>query len=254
MSWTPAGSSLNDQVREDEQLLKKWLYDCPGLADWAYELFCLCGICTVGVLGTISDRKWEEALSFIPQKRIDHPEDLWDRKRKGPGHLNSLDELRKRARQFVRRRGKPGTSWKGISGNLGELSGGLSLRDHGWDKWMPEPGYDGMMVEPPTPRRLKDPNTLDAISEEDGEGLSPTTTDSEGDDEGLSPTTTETQLDLLSIEVDLLSIEADLLSDVSVDEQRLTELEEHWGFTLDDLREIGVQPGFDPFGGFQGLH
>ena len=90
----------------DEALLKKWIRADPGLAGgWAEDLLTNCGIYTVDILAGITDSAWADTLSFIPQKRITHPEDLRDNNRKGPGHLNSLDELRKKAKAHVARRG-----------------------------------------------------------------------------------------------------------------------------------------------------
>ena len=49
---------------------------------------------------------YDQMLKFIPQKRVDVPGDLQDPKRYGPGHLNSLDELRKQVRAEVQARKK----------------------------------------------------------------------------------------------------------------------------------------------------
>jgi hypothetical protein len=49
-------------------------------------------------LGSLSRRHYQAAVAALPQKRFDHPEDLWDHSRLGPGHLNSIDELRRQAR------------------------------------------------------------------------------------------------------------------------------------------------------------
>ena len=55
-------------------------------------------------LGRMIDANYSEVLkNNVPQKRIEHAEDLYDYKRLGPGHLNSIDILRRRAKKEVTR-------------------------------------------------------------------------------------------------------------------------------------------------------
>ena len=57
------------------------------------------GVRSYAKLGTTSGKRWNAISTAIPQKRLSHPDDLFDRSRLGPGHMNSLDEFRIWARE-----------------------------------------------------------------------------------------------------------------------------------------------------------
>ena len=82
---------------DDEQDLRARVDQIPGCRGLG-SILAHCGVLTSEQLGTITDKRYDQMLKFIPQKRVDVPGDLQDPKRYGPGHLNSLDELRKQAR------------------------------------------------------------------------------------------------------------------------------------------------------------
>ena len=88
---------------DDEQDLRARVDQMPGCLGLG-NILAQCGVLTSEQLGTISDKRYHQTLAYIPQKRVDVPGDLQDPKRYGPGHLNSLDELRKQARAEVQAR------------------------------------------------------------------------------------------------------------------------------------------------------
>ena len=58
------------------------------------------GLSSWAALGDISDEDWKVVYRSIPSMRPDHhDQDRDDHSRLGPGHWNSLDELRKEARE-----------------------------------------------------------------------------------------------------------------------------------------------------------
>ena len=130
--WTPGAEPPKAW---DEEALQNWIAGTPGLEGWAQDLLRENGVCTIEILAGLSDRTWKDVLSFIPMKRLDHPDDLWDDTRKGAGHLNSLDELRKRAKDLVSRR-------TFLSGGEHWVHAGQCM--------------DGMFVEPGSPKNLHD--------------------------------------------------------------------------------------------------
>ena len=99
---------VNDEMHftdDDEQDLRARVDQIPGCRGLG-SILAHCGVLTSEQLGTISDKRYHQTLAYIPQKRVDVPGDLQDPKRYGPGHLNSLDELRKQARAEVQARKK----------------------------------------------------------------------------------------------------------------------------------------------------
>jgi len=62
-------------------------------------VFASLGIVTFEQLAQQTESNWQRALAFIPWKREDHPDDVRDPARYGPGHRNSLDMLRDEARR-----------------------------------------------------------------------------------------------------------------------------------------------------------
>ena len=90
---------------DDEQDLRARVDQIPGCLGLG-SILAHCGVLTSEQLGTISDERYHQTLAYIPQKRVDVPGDLQDPKRYGPGHLNSLDELRKQVRAEVQARKK----------------------------------------------------------------------------------------------------------------------------------------------------
>ena len=90
---TPIGNSMSIQEFRDR------VNGVPGLQENdTVKLLGLCGVHTWDQLGALAKKDWLELLQFIPQKRIEVPEDLVDVKRFGGGHMNSLDELRAQAK------------------------------------------------------------------------------------------------------------------------------------------------------------
>ena len=70
----------------------------PGLYGVA-RLLEVAGVISWEQLGELDEARWQGVLDVLPQKRLDlpYPGDLLDDRRLAPGHLSSLDELRKAA-------------------------------------------------------------------------------------------------------------------------------------------------------------
>ena len=74
----------------------------PGLEGKAHW-FLLAGVNSWEGLGLLPGYQWRDRLQRFPQKRgADHPEDLLDVSRLGPGHMNSLDGLYRDAVQSIK--------------------------------------------------------------------------------------------------------------------------------------------------------
>ena len=65
----------------------------PGLEGLGATLAAL-GVLTKEQLGKITDSNWADLLKHMKMKRVDVPEDLHDPSRLGPGHIQSLEDLR----------------------------------------------------------------------------------------------------------------------------------------------------------------
>jgi len=86
------------------QDLKDKIRFYPGLVEKDAETILeLLGVRTLEQLGRMSDSQWAACISQFPEMRVDHPEDLFSVERFGPGHLNSLDEIRAEAKKAVQR-------------------------------------------------------------------------------------------------------------------------------------------------------
>ena len=87
--------------------LKDTLKRAPGLADeWIHESLVRHGVGSWEQLGSMDEEVWLWVLDQLPVMRLEVPDDLEDPNRLGPGHFNSLDEIRKEARQeFVKIKG-----------------------------------------------------------------------------------------------------------------------------------------------------
>jgi hypothetical protein len=89
------------------QDLRDKIHGYPGLQEKdTVNVLGLLGVHTLEQLGRMSDYHWKQCISCIPQMRIDHPEDLTSKEslRFGPGHLNSLDEIRAEAKKAFERK------------------------------------------------------------------------------------------------------------------------------------------------------
>ena len=88
--------------------LKDALKSTPGFErDWVHESLVRHGVGSWEQLGSMDEEVWRWVLDQLPAMRVEVPDDLTDPNRLGPGHFNSLDEIRKEARQeFVKIKGK----------------------------------------------------------------------------------------------------------------------------------------------------
>jgi hypothetical protein len=87
------------------QDLRKKIRGYPGLQEKdTVNILGLLGVHTFEQLGHMSEHHWQQCLFCIPQMRSDHPEDLTSKERFGPGHMNSLDEIRAEAKKAFERK------------------------------------------------------------------------------------------------------------------------------------------------------
>ena len=100
-SAVPAGSSaVLGEAQPSRDELVRYLTKIPSLGSTALQALGAVGIETWADLGSLTEDEFKfkmYRLSEKYEKRLDVPADLQDEKRLGPGHLNSLDELYKKA-------------------------------------------------------------------------------------------------------------------------------------------------------------
>jgi hypothetical protein len=106
-SAVPAGSSavLGEAQPSRDELVRN-LMKMPGLGSTALQALGAVGIETWADLGSLTELEFKFQMCRLSEKyemRPKFPADMRDEKRLGPGHLNSLDELYKKARNEISR-------------------------------------------------------------------------------------------------------------------------------------------------------
>ena len=83
----------------EKRKLHKILCTVPGLAD-TIDMLEQVGIASWHHWGEMDSIEWRTCAEYLPMKRVWEPQDLQDPSRLGPGHFQSLDDLRFKGRQY----------------------------------------------------------------------------------------------------------------------------------------------------------